>query len=131
MIKYRPLNLSGDYPVLASFFKKSKMGVPPPADMLPANGIVSETHEGMIVGALFMYLSYPICILGFPILDPDFKGDRGEVVNEMISQCNIIAKYNGINYSNTWSNLDHVQDRFILNGFNIGDDNVTQLIKRL
>lgn len=134
MIRYRKLELVNDYPILASFFEGSKMGVAPTLDRLPNDGVVACKGYGsdeVIIGGIFLYLCYPMSIIGFPILDPKLDECRDEVVNELIRECEIVSKYNGFVYMNTWSGLPHVQNRLLNNGYEVADTDVIHFIKRL
>ena len=130
MVSYRKVNLYDDYAELQCIWENSKMGLAPPMESLPNDGVVSEI-DGEIVGCLFIYFtsnSYN-ALLGYPLLDKEVKENRNEIVEEMLNIAESICKYYGFRFINTWSPLNHVQDRLVNRGYQKGDEGVTHLIK--
>ena len=136
-MNYRKYNKSEDYTILSHFFIESKMGLTEeqmiPHDMLPTDGMVAETDEGELVGCVFLYMTTNSlsCISGFPIMNPNFKENRSEVINEMYDKVHLIASYSGYKYCHTWSNLPFVESRLEDLGYLAGDERVNHYIKGL
>ena len=131
-MNYRKLNLDEDYSVIADMFVRSSMGVAPQKDTLPYDGLVAE-KDGFIQGALFMYTisNAPIAILGFPILNPSYYGDRSGVMLNLIDRSEQILKYMGYTYVYTWSGTDAFVKYLKDMRYVEGDKDVTHFIKLL
>jgi len=131
-MNYRKIDLHEDYPVIADMFIRSSMGVAPRKDTLPTDGLIAE-KDGFVQGALFIYTvsNARIAIFGYPILNPDYKGDRAGVMFNLIDRCEQICKYMGFTYVYTWSGTDAFIKYLKDMRYAEGDKDVTHFIKLL
>lgn len=130
MITYRKLDLFNDYPELECIWEKSPMGVAPPLEALPADGVIVE-QDGEIVGCILIYLtsnSYN-AILGYPLLDKSVSEDRDSVITEMYNEAEYFCRHLGFHYLNTWTPLPHVEERLKSRNYQLGDVGVKHMIK--
>ena len=109
------------------------MKVAPAKHALTYNGIIAETEKGIIVGAIFQFfiMNSNTVLIGYPILDPNLKEERSEVLDKLYEVAEITASYTGYSISQTFSNLDFVQERLENNGWVLGDSNVKNYLKSI
>lgn len=134
MMLYRKLNLESDYPVLKTLWEKSKMKLPPPMDMLPADGIVAVREGGDIVGAVFMWLATNsvIAFIGFPVLDVDYlEDDRVDLLEELFNKAETVSMYLGFKYAKHYSGLPYMTKFMEGRGYFSGDVDVVDMVKVL
>lgn len=131
MTTYRNYTID-DYEQLVPLWLKSNMRVAPELQHLPTNGVVVQT-EDKVIGAVFMYFTSNSnrAIIAFPIVDPDLKEDRENIVSTLFDYAEYTIRLAGYDIIDTWTPLEHVEKRLIDRGYVTGDTEVTHFIKIL
>lgn len=131
---YRKLKLTEDYPRLKELWEQSKMIIPPPLDMLPADGWVVTDREGLVTGALFMWLASNsnVAFIGFPIIDDNFRTEaRKSILPTLFDKAETTATYLGYKYAMHYTPMDNLNEFLKDRGYVVGDTNISHLVKSI
>lgn len=121
-----------DYNNILCGWWKDWRWTPPPFDFLPKTGII-VSKDGIDVCAGFIYFTNSkVAWLEFIVSNFNYKEkDRGEIINFTINILSELAKDNGFDYLYASLKNKSLIERYKQNGFEQGDSNCQEMIKKV
>lgn len=132
-MKARPIE-NNDYEMLCEWWKDWKW-TPPTRDMLPGNGeggIIIESNGQPVCAGFLFFTNSKMCWIEFIVSNFKYREkDRGECIELLINILSSIAEKEGFKYIYTSLKSKPLVQKYLNCGFELGDNNCQELIKRI